>query len=99
MTAATILDVAATVLANACVNAARRIMTELAAGARLSSRPANLGFALLAQRAGAAGTGGGSSDVTELGSDKLSRLSAFDNSGRCSKVYYVAPLSEDIDLK
>jgi len=26
-------------------------------------------------------------------------LSAFDNSGRCSKVSYVAPLSEDIDLK
>ncbi len=34
-----------------------------------------------------------------LGSDKLSRLSAFDNNGRCRKVYYVAPLSEDIDLK
>jgi len=26
-------------------------------------------------------------------------LATFDNSGRCSKVSYVAPLSEDIDLK
>jgi hypothetical protein len=29
----------------------------------------------------------------------LSRLSAFDNSGRCGKVSYVALPSEDIDLK
>jgi len=34
-----------------------------------------------------------------LVSDKSSRLSAFDNSGRCRKIYCVAPLSEDIDLK
>jgi hypothetical protein len=37
---------------------------------------------------------------TALGRAVRSRnISGFDNNGRCSKVSYVAPLSEDIDLK
>ena len=37
--------------------------------------------------------------LRELGSDKLSKIIRFNNSNRCSEVSYVAPLSEDIDLK
>ena len=37
--------------------------------------------------------------LLKLGSDQIIEIIRFNNSNRCSEVSYVAPLSEDIDLK
>ena len=41
----------------------------------------------------------GTSDVTEICLENIVEAIPFNNSNRCSEVSYVAPLSEDIDLK